>query len=113
MCPYIQQYCAYMHGTVCGRYQLGKTIARVNFKPIEPKVETKEEWVDDTKNWEFRHDGVRLVARKGSWVMWIAPRDLCAMDGLDGGYRMVEGVTAFRIERRVEKKVCAECGREI
>jgi hypothetical protein len=83
----------------------GQNCGCKNFEPIKPAPEY--EWVDDTDNWIIVFNGIRVYAKnkEHGWIMYVAPRDLCGMGTLCGGYRMVDNIqeATFRIERRVKK----------
>jgi hypothetical protein len=90
-----------------------------NFKPVSKPVE-KEEWVDCTMEFfpfarvtAFPGDGwYQIWTRIGAGEISVVPH----MTVLDD-YRLVVNIESipdiFRIERRVVKKVCKECGKEL
>jgi hypothetical protein len=112
-CPYVYVECT----TISGEPNC-KGCPNFNLTPIE-----KEEWVDCSGEWDFYYrmrDMVLCAKNKNNeGIMHIAPRDYIGLDdpigalSWGGPYRMIEDSNGFRIERRVVKKVCKECGKEI
>jgi hypothetical protein len=103
-CPYVYVECT----TISGEPNC-KGCPNFKLTPVE-----KEEWVDCTKEWDISYEPTRQIIKAkhpNNCIMHIIPRDYCGMDS--GPYRMIEDDRGFRIERRVVKKVCKECGKEI
>ena len=101
--------CPYLDYVVC---HYDDCVGCLNYKPTP---ETKEEWVDCTleycpeasRAWRIHSDNTVMYWKGGAeGLFWLPtvhdnPR-----------FRVYTEGAAFRIERRVVKKVCKECGRE-